>query len=44
MQLPSGVRHDLATATVSKGKLFTFNLSTPQKRWETVEDLFRIIV
>ena len=44
VQLPSGVRHDLATATVSKGKLFTFNLSTPQKRWKTVKDLFRIIV
>lgn len=35
-------RHNLASVAVSHGKLFTFNLSTPEKRWENVKDSFEI--
>ena len=37
-------RHSLASIAVSRGKLFTFNLSTRQSRWEKVEKLFNIVV
>ncbi|HHP7232053.1 MAG TPA: photosystem II reaction center PsbP [Xenococcaceae cyanobacterium] len=36
------LRHNIATVAVSRGKLFTFNLSTTQKRWEQVKDTFEI--
>ncbi len=35
-------RHNLASVAVSRGKLFTFNLSTTQKRWDTVKDTFEV--
>ena len=35
-------RHNLASVAVSHGKLFTFNLSTPERRWDTVKDTFEI--
>ena len=35
-------RHNLASVAVSRGKLFTFNLSTPQRRWNTVKDTFEV--
>ena len=35
-------RHNIATVAVSRGKLFTFNLSTSEKRWSQVEDTFEI--
>ncbi|MDJ0600195.1 MAG: photosystem II reaction center PsbP [Crocosphaera sp.] len=37
-------RHNLASIAVSRGKLFTFNLSTVQKRWNKVKDLFETSV
>ena len=37
-------RHNLASIAVSRGKLFTFNLSTVQKRWDKVKDLFETSV
>ena len=37
-----GIRHNLASVAVSRGKIFTFNLSTPQRRWDTVKDSFEI--
>ena len=37
-----GERHNIASVAVSRGKIFTFNLSTPQKRWDTVKDSFEI--
>ncbi|ACB50155.1 photosystem II oxygen evolving complex protein PsbP, 23 kD extrinsic protein [Crocosphaera subtropica ATCC 51142] len=37
-------RHNLASIAVSRGKLFTFNLSTLQKRWDKVKDLFETSV
>ena len=35
-------RHNLASVAVSRGKIFTFNLSTPQRRWDQVKDSFEI--
>ncbi len=35
-------RHNVASVAVSRGKLFTFNLSTPQSRWSKVEQLFNV--
>lgn len=37
-------RHDLASVAVSHGKLYTFNLSTPQQRWDKVKNLFETAV
>ena len=37
-----GERHNIASVAVSRGKIFTFNLSTPQKRWDTVKDSFEV--
>ncbi|NES80421.1 MAG: photosystem II oxygen evolving complex protein PsbP [Moorea sp. SIO2B7] len=37
-------RHNIASVAVSRGKLFTFNLSTSQSRWQTVEKLFNVVV
>lgn len=39
--LPSGVRHNLASAIVRRGKLFTFNASTLEDRWEKVADMMK---
>ncbi len=45
VELPSDQeRHNLASVVVSRGKLFTFNLSTNQRRWEKVKTLFEIVV
>jgi photosystem II oxygen-evolving enhancer protein 2 len=35
------VRHHLASVAVSRGKLYTLNISAPAQRWENVETLFR---
>ena len=35
-------RHNIASVAVSRGKLFTFNLSTTDKRWSKVKDSFEI--
>ena len=41
--LPNDViRHNVASVAVSRGKLFTFNISTSEKRWSNVEDTFEI--
>ncbi|QDZ40926.1 photosystem II oxygen evolving complex protein PsbP [Euhalothece natronophila Z-M001] len=33
-------RHNMASVAVSRGKLFTLNISTPQSRWESLSDRF----
>jgi photosystem II oxygen-evolving enhancer protein 2 len=38
---PNGDRHNLASVAVSRGKLYTLNISTPENRWQTVAELFR---
>lgn len=37
-------RHNLASVAVSRGKLFTFNASAPEKRWPKVRQVFDQIV
>ncbi|HEY9761904.1 MAG TPA: photosystem II reaction center PsbP [Trichocoleus sp.] len=39
--LPSGIRHNLASVIVRRGRLFTFNASTNENRWERVKDLMK---
>ncbi|MBD0267939.1 MAG: photosystem II reaction center PsbP family protein [Cyanobacteria bacterium Co-bin8] len=39
--LPSGTRHNLASVIVRRGRLFTFNASTQENRWERVKDLMK---
>ncbi|NEQ38205.1 MAG: photosystem II oxygen evolving complex protein PsbP [Okeania sp. SIO3I5] len=34
-------RHNLASVAVSRGKLFTMNISTTEKRWQKVHDKFQ---
>lgn len=37
-------RHNLASVAVSRGKLFTFNISTTEERWEKVGDQLQQVV
>ena len=39
--LPSGMRHDLASVIVRRGQLYTFNASIPEGRWETLKDTIK---
>ena len=39
--LPAGPRHNLASAIVRRGKLYTFNASTDDVRWEKVKDMMK---
>lgn len=39
--LPSGMRHNLASVIVRRGKLFTFNASTSESRWDKIQDLMK---
>ncbi|HIK15646.1 MAG TPA: photosystem II reaction center PsbP family protein [Leptolyngbyaceae cyanobacterium M33_DOE_097] len=34
-------RHNFASVAVSRGKLYTFNASTPEDRWEKMESLLK---
>jgi photosystem II oxygen-evolving enhancer protein 2 len=36
-------RHDLASVAVSRGKLFTFNVSTPERRWPKRQRVFELV-
>lgn len=41
VELPSGLqRHNIASIAVSRSKLFTFNVSTSEDRWQKVSDRF----
>lgn len=45
VKLPSGQqRHNLASVAISRGKLFTFNASTPEQRWQKVHNVFEAVV
>ena len=37
-------RHNLASVAVSRGKLYTFNASAPERRWQKVQNQFESIV
>lgn len=39
--LPSGIRHDLASVIVRRGQLYTFNASIPEQRWEKLKDTMK---
>src|SRR4028118_288008 len=40
VKLPNQQRHNLASVAVSRGKLYTLNASTTEKRWEKLQDVF----
>ncbi|HBB30840.1 MAG TPA: photosystem II oxygen evolving complex protein PsbP [Cyanobacteria bacterium UBA8803] len=44
VKFPTQERHDLATATVSHGQLYTLNVSTTEQRWSKVHQLFEQVV
>jgi photosystem II oxygen-evolving enhancer protein 2 len=37
-------RHNLASVVISRGKLFTFNASTTDKRWQKMQKVFKEVV
>ncbi len=39
VKLPSQERHNIASVAVSRGKLYTFNASTTEKRWGKMHNL-----
>lgn len=39
--LPSGMRHDLASVIVRRGQLYTFNASIPEARWQKMKDTMK---
>lgn len=40
VKLPNQLRHNLASVIVRRGQLFTFNISTSEKRWEKARNTF----
>ena len=42
--LPDTVRHNLASVVVRRNKLFTFNVSTTEARWQKVKKTFQQVV
>jgi photosystem II oxygen-evolving enhancer protein 2 len=42
--LPDQKRHDLASVVVDRGRLYTFNVSTPEARWRKVKTMFETIL
>lgn len=42
--LPNTVRHNLASVVVRRNKLFTFNISTTEARWQKVEKTFHQMI
>jgi len=44
VKLPNQERHNLTSVAVSRGKLFTFSVSTTEKRWQKVHKLLEQVV
>jgi photosystem II oxygen-evolving enhancer protein 2 len=44
VKLPTGKRHNIASVVVSRGKLFTFNASTTDRRWQRMKQVFTDVV
>jgi photosystem II oxygen-evolving enhancer protein 2 len=44
VKLPNSRRHNIASVVVSRGKLFTFNASTTDKRWEKMKKVFGEVI
>ena len=43
VKLPDQERHNVASVAISRGKLFTLNASTTEKRWREVPELFEAV-
>lgn len=43
VKLPTEQRHNVASVAVSRGKLFTLNTSTTEKRWTKLKDMFELV-
>ncbi|MBE9078600.1 photosystem II reaction center PsbP family protein [Romeria aff. gracilis LEGE 07310] len=39
--VPSGIRHNLASVIVRRGQLYTFNASVPESRWDKMKNLVK---
>ncbi len=44
VNLPDQKRHDLAVVSVFRGKLYTLNASTTERRWPKVQSMFKAMV
>ena len=44
VKLPNQERHNLASVAINRGKLYTFNASTTEKRWNKVRSLLKQVV
>ena len=44
VKFPNQLRHNLASVVISRGKLFTINISATEARWEKAKDLFNKVV
>jgi photosystem II oxygen-evolving enhancer protein 2 len=44
VKLPNQERHNLASVAISRGKLYTFNASTTEKRWTKMQDVLEQVV
>lgn len=44
VKMPQGRRHNIASVVVSRGKLFTFNASTTDRRWKKMKSVFNDVV
>lgn len=44
VKLPNQERHNLASVAVSRGKLYTFNASTTEKRWSKMQGVLNQVV
>lgn len=43
IKLPDRARHHLASVAVSRGKLYTLNISAPEQRWQKISDIFETV-
>ncbi|OKH38102.1 photosystem II oxygen evolving complex protein PsbP [[Phormidium ambiguum] IAM M-71] len=44
VKLPNKERHNLASVVINQGKLYTFNASTTEKRWQKIKNQFQQVV
>jgi photosystem II oxygen-evolving enhancer protein 2 len=44
VKLPNQARHNLASVAVSRGKLYTINVSATEERWPKVKEAFEKVV
>lgn len=44
INLPGRQRHNLSSTTLSRGKLYTLSVSTPEQRWPRVQNILKDVV